>query len=82
MKTWQLQEAKAQLSAVVRDAEREGPQAVSVHGKTAAVVVSIAEFARLTKKKPSFLELMRRSPLVGVAIKIERNKKPVRKLVL
>ena len=45
-KTWQLQEAKNKLSEVVRRATTEGPQVISVHGKEAAVVVSIPEYRR------------------------------------
>lgn len=82
MKTWQLQEAKARLSDVVRQAQRDGPQTVSVHGKPAVVVLSIDEFDRLKTKKPSFLELMRASPLVGVDLKLTRNKKPARPIDL
>jgi antitoxin Phd len=82
MKTWQLQEAKAQFSDVVRRAQKEGPQAVSVHGKTTAVIVSIHEFRRLTQKMPSFVDFMRASPLVGVELKIERDKSPARRIKL
>jgi antitoxin Phd len=83
MKVWQLQDAKAQFSNVVRSAQREGPQAVSVHGKPAAVVVSAGEFERLTKKKQSsFLAFMRASPLVGVNLKIRRDKSPTRDIPL
>jgi prevent-host-death family protein len=38
MQTWQLQEAKAHLSEAVRDAERAGPQQITVHGRPEAVV--------------------------------------------
>ena len=82
MKTWQLQEAKAQLSDVVRRAQSHGPQTVSVHGKPAVVVLSIAEYSRLRKTKPPFLEFMRASPLAGIDLKITRDKTPARKIKL
>jgi prevent-host-death family protein len=37
---WQLQEAKARLSELVRRAVDEGPQHVSIRGEPAAVVLS------------------------------------------
>ena len=82
MKTWQLQEAKAQFSEVVRRAQRVGPQTVSVHGKDAVVVLASEDYARLSGSKPSFLEMMRASPLVGVRLRIDRDKQPTRKVKL
>ncbi len=51
-KAWPLQEAKARFSELVRLAQTEGPQTVTVHGQP-AVVVSAAkrnsiDFARMT----------------------------------
>ena len=40
MRHWQMQEAKAKLSEVIKDAEREGPQEITLHGKPVAVVLS------------------------------------------
>jgi prevent-host-death family protein len=75
---WQLQEAKARLSEVVKSA-REGPQEISVRGEPAAVVLSIEAYERLKgKKKLSLYEFLRRSPLVGVDLDIERDKSPAR----
>jgi prevent-host-death family protein len=37
---WSLQEAKAKFSEVVKRARTEGPQTVTVHGKTAVVITS------------------------------------------
>jgi prevent-host-death family protein len=37
---WSLQEAKAKFSEVVRLAQSNGPQTVTVHGKPAAVISS------------------------------------------
>ncbi len=65
MRTWQIQEAKARLSEVVKDAEREGPQELTLHGRSVAVVVSRAEYDRLAGTGESLAEFMRRSPLYG-----------------
>jgi prevent-host-death family protein len=37
-RVWSLQEAKAKFSEVVRRAQTEGPQTVTVHGKAAVIV--------------------------------------------
>jgi antitoxin Phd len=79
---WQLQEAKARLSELLRSAESEGPQEITVHGRAAAVVVSKHEYDRLKGKKPSFVEFMRASPLVGLELDIRRDKTPARKVTL
>lgn len=61
---WKLEDAKARFSEVVRRAQSEGPQRVSVRGRDAVVVMSIAELERLAPAKPkpallSFLEGLR-----------------------
>lgn len=65
MRTWQIHEAKARLSELVRDTEEVGPQEITWHGKTVAVVLSKAEYERLTGTGQSLVEFMRRSPLFG-----------------
>lgn len=63
MRTWSLQEAKSRLSQVVKDAEREGPQEITVHGRAVAVLLSRTEYERLAGGGESPVEFMRRSPL-------------------
>jgi prevent-host-death family protein len=65
MHVWQMQEAKARLSEVVKCAESEGPQNITLHGQSVAVVVSRAMFERLTGNDHSLVDFMRRSPLYG-----------------
>lgn len=62
MQTWQMQEAKARLSEVVKRAEAIGPQDITLHGRSVAVVVSRAAFERLSGQKASLLEFMQASP--------------------
>jgi antitoxin Phd len=78
MRRWQLHEAKARLSALVRAAQNDGPQEITVRGRASAVVLSRRDFDKLTGRKPSFVELIRRSPLMGAGLEIERDKSPVR----
>jgi antitoxin Phd len=46
--SWNLQDAKARFSEVVRRAGEEGPQHVSVNGKAKVVVISAEDYAALT----------------------------------
>jgi prevent-host-death family protein len=63
MRTWPLQEAKARLSELIRETEHAGPQAITWHGREVAVVLSKADYERLTGAGQSLVEFMRRSPL-------------------
>jgi len=60
-----MQEAKSRLSEVVKDAEREGPQEITVHGRSVAVVLSRADYDRLAGTGESLVAFIRRSPLAG-----------------
>ena len=74
MKNWQVQEAKARFSALMRSAETDGPQAITVHGRRAAVVLSADDYDCLKRPQPSMAEFLRASSLVGVDLNIERAK--------
>ena len=82
MLTWQLQEAKGKFSEVVKRALNEGPQGITVRGEPVAVVISRAEYARLTKPKPGFVEFMRGSPMTGLELDIERPQGLTREIAL
>ncbi|CAM3787202.1 type II toxin-antitoxin system Phd/YefM family antitoxin [Polynucleobacter brandtiae] len=74
MHIWQIQEAKAQLSTVLRDAELEGPQEITNHGRSVAVLLSRSDYDRLTGANKSLVEFMQSSPLYGdEALLIERD---------
>lgn len=82
MRRWQLQEAKARLSEVVKATEKEGPQEITVRGTLAAVLVSRADYDRLTRKRQSFVEFMRASPLAGLELEVVRDRSPTRDVTL
>lgn len=82
MSTWQLQEAKGKFSEVVKRALSEGPQGITVRGEPVAVLISRAEYARLTQPKPRFIDFLRASPMVGSALEIEREPGLTREIVL
>lgn len=79
---WQLQEAKNQFSEVVRRAQRDGPQVITLRGSDAAVVVSARDFSRFSRPKGRLVEFFRKSPLVGVELGVARDKDTGRKVVL
>jgi len=79
MDTWQLQEAKARLSEVIKRAAKEGPQKITVHGEPTAVVISSEEYERLKRPKESFVKFMRRSPLYGMELNLRREQTLTRK---
>ena len=58
MKTVQLQEAKAKFSSLVDDAVSGKHVTVTRHGKPVAVLVSVEEWERVSKKAPSFADLL------------------------
>jgi len=66
MQTWQMQNAKARFSDVVRCAKQDGPQDITVHGKSVAVVLSRDLFDRLSGNSQSLAEFMQCSPLCGL----------------
>ena len=82
MSRWQLQDAKARFSQLVKSAQLEGPQEITVHGKSAAVLLSTEDYQRLSGPKLSFVEFIRRSPLVGVDLDIRRSTSTTRRVRL
>ncbi len=80
--TWKLQDAKARFSEVVRRARSDGPQHVTVHGRNEAVVISAADYVRLTEKAEppktgrALVEAL--SKLRGLEIERESVRSPVR----
>jgi antitoxin Phd len=80
MRRWQLQEAKARLSEVVKSSQSEGPQEISVRGQAAAVVLSTEDYERLRRKRQKVVidTFLRRSARVKVSLNVERDKSPVR----
>ena len=86
MRTWQMQEAKARLSEVVKCAQTNGPQDLTLHGRSVAVVLSRESFERLTSGKQSLVDFMRASPLHesrgGGVVKFDRDKSKTRRMRL
>jgi len=82
MKTWQLQDAKAHLSELVKNASSGSPQEITLRGKPAVVVLSTQQYEKLKQPKPSLINFLRQSPLIGLDIEFERDKNPMREIDL
>jgi antitoxin Phd len=65
MHAWALQDAKARLSELVRLAMEHEPQEITLRGEPAVVVLSREDYDRMTQRRESLVEFMRRSPLYG-----------------
>jgi antitoxin Phd len=74
MRIWQLQEAKARFSEVVRLCLEKGPQGVSVRGKEEVIIISKEEYSNLAGKKPNFVDFINQSPLKNANLKLTRDK--------
>ena len=78
MRTMQLREAKAKLSALVEAAENGESTVVTKNGRPAAMVVPFEEGVRVPpEKKPSFAELLMSIPH---PIPIRRSRSRARKV--
>jgi len=82
MRQWPLQDAKARFSEVVKRAASEGPQGITLRGEPAAVLVSRADYARLTGTRGSLATFLAASPLAGLDLEFARDKSPGRKVRL
>lgn len=72
-KAWQIQEAKNRLSEVVDRSLHDGPQVISRHGKETAVVLSVKDYLKLSRKKGDLLDFFMGSPLSGSELDLTRS---------
>jgi prevent-host-death family protein len=79
---WTVAEAKARFSELIEKAQSKGPQTITKHGRTAAVVVSVEEWERKSKRTGNLAEFFETSPLREAGIEIKRRKDRPRKIAL
>lgn len=79
---WQLQEAKSNLSQLIKQATNGEVQSVTVHGKPTAVVVSAAEYARLTRHRGKLSTALLRPDLAGEDLDFSRSRDTGREIDL
>ena len=66
---WQLQEAKAMFSEVIKEAASK-PQTITIHGKETAVLLSIDEYRKLVRPKQTLFEFFQNSPLRDFSLEL------------
>lgn len=73
--SWKLEDAKARFSELVRRAHDEGPQAVTVRGRRAVVIVDADEYERLATPKPKLplVEFLESVHMEGLDLTRERD---------
>ncbi len=82
MKTWQLQDAKAHLSELVKKASLGAPQEITLRGKPTVVVLSTQQYKELRRPKQKFTDFLRASPLVDTDMNLVRDASPPRDVEL
>jgi len=66
---WQLQEAKAMLSEVIKAAEIK-PQTITVRGKETVVLLSVEEYKKLICPRQTLFEFIQNSPLRNFTLEL------------
>ena len=66
---WQLQEAKAMFSKVVRASEVK-PQFITVRGKETAVILSFGDYTKLSRPKQNLFDFFQNSPLRDLELEL------------
>jgi prevent-host-death family protein len=79
---WTVAEAKAKFSEVIDKAKSEGPQKITKHGRTTAVVVAAEEWEHKTKRKGNLAEFLAASPLHDSGLKLRRLPVHLRRIEL
>ena len=79
---WQVQEAKAMLSEVIK-ASAGKPQIITVRGKETAVILSFAEYQKLVRPRQTLFEFIQSSPLRDLELELpERLPEKMREIRL
>ncbi|MBV6497717.1 MAG: hypothetical protein JFAIHJKO_02868 [Pyrinomonadaceae bacterium] len=77
--TYNVKEAKNNLSSIIRLAEKGQPQIIKRHDKEVAVVVSIKDWKRAGEKRESLVEFLQNSPFDLILDDLDnRSQEPVR----
>ena len=80
--TWTVAEAKAKFSELIEKAKSQGPQKITKHGRTAAVVVAAEQWEKKAERKGSLADFLSSSPLRGSGIKLKRLRGSLRRVEL
>ena len=82
MAAWTVASAKPKLSEVNDRAQTRGPQVITRRGRKTAIVVSVEEWERKTKRVGTLADFFAASPLRGAKLDLRRRKDRPRKIAL
>lgn len=71
---WQLREAKGNFSQLIKRAAGGDPQTVTVHGRPTAVVVSVEEYDRLTRRRSKLSSALLQPDLAAEDLDISHSR--------
>jgi prevent-host-death family protein len=74
--SWTIAEAKARFGELIDRANRNGPQTITRHGRTAAVVVSAEQWENKSERRGNLADFFAASPLWDSGIVDQRVKEP------
>jgi len=66
---WQLQEAKAMFSEVIKASVLK-PQIITVHGRETAVILSYEEYKKLSSPRQNLYEFFQNSPFRDIELEL------------
>jgi prevent-host-death family protein len=72
--TWQLQEAKNRFSQLVDEALVHGPQTITRHGQKTVVIISYEEYRKSIGQPENLVAFLKKSPLRGIDLDLDRDK--------
>ncbi|GAB3539036.1 type II toxin-antitoxin system Phd/YefM family antitoxin [Arthrobacter tecti] len=81
MRNWQTQDAKARFSELIAHAVTEGPQSITRHGRSVAVVIGKAEYDRLRSSRPTLVDYLLNSS-IDIDLDLERSQDHGREISL
>jgi prevent-host-death family protein len=76
--TWQLQDAKAHLSELVKKASAGDPQEITLRGIPTVIVLSMQQYEKLKQPKQKLVNFLKQSPLAGIDLELGRDTNPMR----
>lgn len=79
---WTVAEAKAKFSELLHRAQSDGPQRITRHGRTTAIVVSENEWEQKKQRTGNLAEFLMNSPLRNSRLKVKRLRGRLRKVDL
>jgi prevent-host-death family protein len=81
-RAWSVAEAKSHLSELLHEVVSDGPQIITRRGEEVAVVVSLDEWRRKSRRTGTLAEFLAGSPLAGSGLEVTRDQDEPREIAL